>query len=190
MPEPVAPIWSPDVLVAPAPTGPTTAPAVTDRTVVPAAPAGASPTDVTAPTLPAGSPVGFGTTAAVVTKADGTECEICLWLAETPGQRSKGLKYATDLAGADGMAFRYPSARDRTFWMKNVEFPLSIVFYSASGDYLGAFDMLTCFDSTCVNYATPPDFVVAVEVPSGELGDHGMGAGSRLELLDIPCLTP
>jgi uncharacterized membrane protein (UPF0127 family) len=180
----VAPIWS-------STTTTSVGSIPTDVTGTPD-PTGAPVIEVTLPTpvLPDGSPVGFGTTAALVTEPDGTECEICLWLAVTPAQRAKGLKFATNLAGAAGMAFRYPSPHTGTFWMKNVQQPLSIAFYSADGDYLDAFDMPTCFDSTCFDYATPPDFVVAVEVPQGELDRYGLVAGSSIELLDVPCLTP
>ena len=98
--------------------------------------------------------------------------------------------FVTDLGEADGMAFRYPAPRTGTFWMKNVQQPLSIAFSAADGDYLDAFDMATCFDSTCSNYATPPDFLVAVEVPQGELDRYGLVPESSIELLDVPCLTP
>lgn len=181
---PVAPIWS-------STTTPSTSSTTADATRTPNL-TSATVTEVTlpTPTLPDGSPVGFGTTAALVTEPDGTECEVCLWLAVTPAQRAKGLKFATNLAGAAGMAFRYPSPHTGTFWMKNVQLPLSIAFYSADGDYLDAFDMPTCVDSTCRNYATPTDFLVAVEVPQGELDRHGLVPGSSIELLDVPCLTP
>lgn len=135
-------------------------------------------------------PIDFGSTAATVTAADGTTCDLCLWLADTVDRRARGLMFVTDLGPADGMAFRYPRPRTGTFWMKDTVMPLSIVFYSADGDHLDAFDMEPCVTDTCESYVTPTDFLVAVEVPRGELDGLGLTPGSRLVLHDTPCVTP
>jgi len=131
--------------------------------------------------------VGFETTVAVVTAADGTTCELCVWLADTATQRSRGLMFVTDLGIGDGMAFRYPKPRTGTFWMKNTILPLSIAFFAPDGAFMSSFDMEPCTTSKCPNYRTADDFLVAVEVPQGELARFGIGAGSSLELLDLPC---
>jgi uncharacterized membrane protein (UPF0127 family) len=138
-------------------------------------------------TVPAVLPEGFATTQAVVTKADGTTCDLCLWLADTGEQRSQGLMFVTELGRADGMAFRYASPHTGTFWMKDTMLPLSIAFFTPDGGFIESFDMEPCTTDSCPNYATPRDFQVAVEVPQGELADLDLVAGSRLELLDTPC---
>lgn len=132
-------------------------------------------------------PVGFGSTTATVTAADGTTCEVCLWLADTADERARGLMFVTDLGPADGMAFRYPRPHTGSFWMKNTPLPLSIAFYSPGGEHLGEFDMAPCDSGTCPSFDTPEDFLVAIEVPQGELASLGIGRGSLLELHDIPC---
>jgi uncharacterized membrane protein (UPF0127 family) len=132
-------------------------------------------------------PEGFITTQAVVTKADGTTCELCLWLADTSEQRALGLMFATDLGPTDGMAFRYPNPHTGRFWMKNTVLPLSIAFFAPDGSFMGEFDMEPCTTDSCPRYATPRDFLVAVEVAQGDLDAAGLVTGSRLELLDIPC---
>jgi hypothetical protein len=132
-------------------------------------------------------PSGFATARAVVTEADGSTCELCVWLADTSSQRRLGLMFVTDLGVADGMAFRYPRSHSGTFWMKNTPLPLSIAFFAPDGAYLESFDMAPCPDGTCPKYATPDDFLVAVEVPQGHLEELGLSAGSTLQLLDLPC---
>lgn len=132
-------------------------------------------------------PDGFDTTAGLVTKADGTICEICVWLADTSDRRSRGLMFATDLGAAEAMAFLYPSPHTGTFWMKNTVMPLSIAFFSPGGEFLDAFDMPPCTTNSCPNYRTPTDFLIAVEVPEGELEALGLTVGSTFELLDLPC---
>ena len=118
----------------------TTAPTV--PTVSPPSPP--SVVTTTTPTsVPAGAvvPQEFGQVAATVTAADGTVCELCLWLAESGDERELGLMYVTDLGGPDGMVFRYDSPTTAAFWMKNTVMPLSIAFYDQGGAYHGAFDM-------------------------------------------------
>jgi hypothetical protein len=132
-------------------------------------------------------PEGFATTGVLVTKADGTTCEICVWLADTPARRSSGLMFVTDLGVADAMAFRYPDAHPGTFWMKNTVMPLSIAFYAPDGGFLDSFDMSPCTSDPCPNYPTPTDFLIAIEVPQGDLDAIGLTPGSTFELLDLPC---
>jgi uncharacterized membrane protein (UPF0127 family) len=132
-------------------------------------------------------PDGFERTRALVTATDGTTCELCLWVADTAPQRSRGLMFATDLGAADAMAFVYPEPRTGTFWMKNTVLPLSIAFFAPDGAFLSSFDMEPCAASTCPNYRTADDFLVAIEVPQGRLGDFGLVTGSTLELLELPC---
>lgn len=164
-------------VVAPATTG-TTAPAAT----VPVSIVQATTADPDAVV-----PDGFDRVQATVTKADGTVCELCLWLAATAEQRAQGLMFVTDLGEADGMVFRYDAPQTGAFWMKNTVLPLSIAFYAADGAYLGAFDMEPCTADPCPTYPTMPDFTFAIETTQGGLPELGIDPGSTLELTDLPC---
>ncbi len=159
-------------------------------------PGAAGPSDpvtsvlVTSPTEASGiRPEGFETTQARATLPDGTVCEFCVWLADTADQRSRGLMFVTDLGPAEAMAFRYPDPHSGTFWMKNTVLPLSIAFYAPGGGFLSSLDMEPCTTDECPSYRTAADFVIAVEVPQGELADLGLVDGSTFELLDLPCNT-
>ena len=132
-------------------------------------------------------PEGFSTSGASVSMPDGTTCELCVWVADTSDQRRRGLMFVTDLGPADAMVFRYPEPHTGTFWMRNTPLPLSIAFYGPDGSFLESFDMEPCLGSSCPRYATPTDFLVAVEVPQGELADFGLVPGSSLAVLDAPC---
>jgi len=136
-----------------------------------------------------GQPAGFERTAARITAADGEVCELCLWLADSPERRGQGLIGVTDLGPADGMVFRFGAPSQSAFHMRGAPMPLSIAFF-AEGAYVGAQDMTPCMDApedACPVYATSGAFTDAVEVPLGELDDHGIGPGSRLEMLAAPC---
>ena len=132
-------------------------------------------------------PDGFEQVAATATAADGTVCELCLWLADDGDRRARGLMFVTDLGGADGMLFRYPGPTTAAFWMKNTVMPLSIAFFDESGAFLDAFDMDPCTADPCTTYPTPPDFVDAIEVPQGGLEALAMTPGSVLQVSDLPC---
>jgi uncharacterized protein len=133
-------------------------------------------------------PEGFGTIAARVTASDGEVCELCLWLAADVATRGRGLMQVTDLAGYDGMAFRYDDPHTTNFTMRNTVMPLSIAFFGTDGGLLDAFDMAPCLAEPCASYPTPTDFLVAIEVPRGGLPGLGIGAGSSLALLAEGCV--
>ena len=132
-------------------------------------------------------PEGFEQVAATATAADGTVCELCLWVAATGDQRARGLMYVTDLGGPDGMMFRYDSPHTSAFWMKNTVMPLSIAFFDQGGAYLDAFDMAPCSADPCPLYPTPENFVNAIEVPQGMLDELAIAPGSVLTMSDLPC---
>lgn len=132
-------------------------------------------------------PVGFNSSLARVTDSDGTTCEICVWLADSTSKRALGLMNVTDMGVADAMAFVYPEAHTGSFWMKNTIMPLSIAFFASDGDFVDAFDMEPCVTEQCLSYSTPADFLIALEVPQGELTEFGIAPGSTLDLLDLPC---
>jgi uncharacterized membrane protein (UPF0127 family) len=148
-----------------------------------------SPTTVASTTAAAGAvvPEGFEQVAATATAADGTVCELCLWVAATGDQRARGLMYVTDLGGPDGMLFRYDSPHSSAFWMKNTVMPLSIAFFDQGGAYLDAFDMAPCSADPCPLYPTPENFVNAIEVPQGTLDELAIAPGSVLAVSDLPC---
>lgn len=132
-------------------------------------------------------PDGFDRGLAVVTKADGTICEICVWRAISNDQRSRGLMGVTGLGPADGMTFEYEQARDGWFWMKNTVMPLSIAFFAADGTLVDSFDMEPCTAEPCQRYQPGGRYTLAIEVPQGGLADLGIEEGSTLELTSEPC---
>ena len=133
------------------------------------------------------TPSGFDRVRATATAPDGTVCDLCLWVADTPELRSRGLMGVTDLGDADGMAFRYSAPHSGSFWMKDTLLDLSIAFFDADGGFLQSFDMEPCRADPCRRYPTPRGFVVAVETALGDLGELSLVAGSELVLTDRPC---
>jgi uncharacterized membrane protein (UPF0127 family) len=152
----------------------------------------------TAPAVPASdaaadgvAPTGFATVPGRVTATDGSTCDVCLWLADTPAARARGLMGVTDLSARDGMVFRWDEPTSGAFWMRDTPSPLSIAFYAADGTFVSAADMTPCLqptpDAECARYAAAGPYQYAVEVAAGGLAPLLMGPGSRLELLAGEC---
>ncbi len=54
--------------------------------------------------------------------------KIFLEVADTPRKQAQGLMYIKKLPANYGMIFLFDRAEPRSFWMKNVEIPLDIIF--------------------------------------------------------------
>lgn len=121
---------------------------------------------------------GFGEVAAVITAADGTECEVCLLAAVSGEQTSHGLMFVTDeeLGGYDGMLFAFEEEVASGFWMRNTRMPLSIAYFDGDGVLVSQTDMEPCPDDeqNCPVYAATAPFRFALEVPQGRLADVGV----------------
>ncbi|MEY2973908.1 MAG: hypothetical protein RIR49_328 [Actinomycetota bacterium] len=136
-------------------------------------------------------PEGFASRVAVVTAPDGSGVvEHCLWIADTPERRARGLMGVTELGPAVGMAFVNDAPTTGRFWMKDTSIPLSIAFFDQAGVHLGAVDMEPCTaadPADCPRYDTPSGYTVALEVPLGTAEGLGLVPGSSVGITDRPC---
>ena len=123
---------------------------------------------------------GFGATEIVIGNAEGSH-RSCVLTADTRDQQQRGLMYQDDIDGYDGMIFRFPTAEERAFWMRNTRIPLSIAFFDAGGAFVSASDMEPCGDSPqCPKYPSHGPAKFALEVLKGRLPAVGATSGSRL----------
>ena len=142
----------------------------------------------TVPTADAGQqPEGFTTIQALITEPDGEVCEVCLWLADDPTERGRGLMGVTDLGDAVGMAFRFDEPTAGSFYMFQTPTPLSIAWFSPDGSHVGSADMDPCLDTPageCPLYSPGADYDLAIEVFEGGLEPLGLVEGSSVELIE------
>ena len=136
----------------------------------------------TDPTADAGrQPEGFTTIQARITEPDGEVCEVCLWLADDPAERGRGLMGVTDLGDAVGMAFRFDEPTAGSFYMFQTPSPLSIAWFSPpEGSHVGSADMDPCLDTPageCPLYSPGAEYDLAIEVFEGGLGATRPGRG-------------
>ncbi|HVM03596.1 MAG TPA: DUF192 domain-containing protein [Acidimicrobiales bacterium] len=128
---------------------------------------------------------GYGETAFRVTPAGAASPagRYCALLADTEAQRARGMMGRRDLAGFDGMLFRFDADTTSAFYMRNVPVPLSIAWFDAEGRFVSATDMAPCPDQEgCPTYPPPAPYRVALEVLQGGLGRLGIGPGSTMSV--------
>ena len=132
-------------------------------------------------------PEGFTTVTARITDADGEECEVCLWLADSAEERGRGLMGVTDLGDAVGMAFVFEQPLLGSFYMFQTPTPLSIAWFDSDGEIVGTAEMDPCLDTpagACPLYAPDDEYDLAIEAFSGGLEPLGIGDGSHVVLLE------
>jgi uncharacterized membrane protein (UPF0127 family) len=155
---------------------------------------------------PGVQPSGFTTVRATITEPNGDECEVCLWLADSPDERGRGLMGVTDLGDAAGMAFVFEAPTNSAFYMFQTPTPLSIAWFGVDGAWVGSADMEPCTDkpaNECPLYNPGTAYDLAIEVfapdgadgsEEGDLEELGLTDGSTVVLLDgteaLDCQTP
>jgi hypothetical protein len=112
--------------------------------------------------------------------ADGaTRAVVNLEIANTPSARELGLMYRQHLDENAGMIFVFPAPDHLTFWMKNTEIPLDMIFADANGKILGIVASATPFSES--SRSVEGESLYVLEVNGGFAKRHQVNAGDRLE---------
>jgi uncharacterized membrane protein (UPF0127 family) len=153
-------------------------------------PSGLDPSAVVGDSTTAPLPGPYRTVSVTLTRADGTTFDWCLLVADTEALRERGLMGVTDLAGFDGMLFRFGEDQLATFWMKDTLIPLSVVFFSGAGDFVSSTSMTPCppdASATCERYSASGSYADAIETAQGAVAKAAIGPGTKLAVHDKAC---
>ncbi|MBO0350027.1 DUF192 domain-containing protein [Phormidium pseudopriestleyi FRX01] len=108
---------------------------------------------------------------------------IDLEVATTPEQQAIGLMYRSEIAPNRGMLFPFNPPRTVTFWMKNVEINLDMIFLR-DGEVLAiADDVPPCTSDPCPFYGpenSPVDHVL--ELGGGRAAELGIQVGDQIAI--------
>lgn len=107
-------------------------------------------------------------------------------VAETEVQRSQGLKNRAKLSDKEGMLFVFSTPQRVSFWMKDTLIPLAIGFFDARGRLLATKEMTppaSALEISLPHYDSPPEVLMALEVPKGWFKRKKIKIGDRLKLL-------
>lgn len=96
-------------------------------------------------------------------------------VADTPTKRTLGLMFRKSLENGKGMWFVFPDEKELVFWMKNVSFPIDIVFID-SRLFIRKIhrSVPPCLSGACATYSSGAKALYALEVPSGYCQKHGI----------------
>jgi uncharacterized membrane protein (UPF0127 family) len=111
----------------------------------------------------------------------GTGSRRCALVAATEEQLSRGLMGRRDLAGYDGMIFRFATEGRRPFTMRGTLIPLSIAWFDGAGNLVDQAEMTPCPEGvSCPTYSADRPYRYALEVKRGGLRDLGVAPGAHL----------
>jgi uncharacterized protein len=106
-------------------------------------------------------------------------------LADTAGERARGLMFRESMPSSAGMLFVYERPGRTSFWMKNTLMPLDIIFADERGVVTRVHENAKPMDTTSLDGGS--GVKLALEINGGLAGRLGIGPGTELR---HPSLDP
>ncbi|MBI4054046.1 MAG: DUF192 domain-containing protein [Candidatus Doudnabacteria bacterium] len=104
-------------------------------------------------------------------------------LAQTPEERRLGLSRRKELLSGEGMLFIFPEKGYHSFWMKDMKFPLDLVWID-DGRIVGIDQQIYPEESRVFKIYTPQEPVFYVlEINAGEAKRNGWEVGDEVEIV-------
>ncbi|MFB6256054.1 MAG: DUF192 domain-containing protein [Haloplanus sp.] len=123
----------------------------------------------------------YDTATVAVRDENGTElATVDVWVADTSQKRYTGLSDTSALEPGQGMLFVFDSEGDRAFVMRDMAFPLDMVFIDADGTITTIHHAPVESDGDLTRYSGKAKFVL--EVPMGYTNRTGIDAGDRVRI--------
>lgn len=88
--------------------------------------------------------------------------KINIEIAETPYETQTGLMYRKSMKINQGMLFIFPDERQHSFYMKNTEFPLDLIFLSSDLNVASFQENAQAFDESPLPSQVPIQYVLEV----------------------------
>jgi len=104
-------------------------------------------------------------------------------IADTGATRELGLMYRQHLAEDAGMLFVFKQQQHLTFWMKNTEIPLDMIFATPDCTVTGIIVNAEPFSERELSVAGNSQYVL--EVNAGFARRHGVKAGDKLAFISL-----
>jgi uncharacterized protein len=102
-------------------------------------------------------------------------------IANTNAEREVGLMYRKHLDSDAGMLFVFAAPAPVSFWMKNTEIPLDMVFADGDARVIGVVENAEPYSEQLLSVSGASQYVL--EVNGGFCGRHGVKPGDRLKFL-------
>jgi len=107
-------------------------------------------------------------------------------IAKSPIQKAKGLMFRDKLEENQGMLFVFEAEKKHSFWMKNVLFPLDIIWLDANKKVVFiSYNNQPCSNSRCVSIKPDQNAKYVLEINGGLTKEIGLKIGDQLTLNQI-----
>ena len=106
---------------------------------------------------------------------------ISVEVVDTPEARELGLSGRTGIHNNDGMLFVFPSSGRFGFWMKDMNFPIDMVWINKQGVIVHIVENAKPEDYPA-KYVNAPEALYVLEIGTGQARSHGMYLGVKLGL--------
>ena len=104
-------------------------------------------------------------------------------VADTDEARTRGLMFRPSLAEGEGMFFVFPESAVYPFWMKNMRFPIDIVWLDENMRVVHALpDVPACKKDPCPTHDPKISAQYVLELPAGSAFKYGFKVGDAAEL--------
>lgn len=125
----------------------------------------------------------YDTATVVLLDANGTElATVDAWVADTWPKHYTGLSDTSALDDGQGMLFVFDNEDDRAFVMRDMAFPLDMVFVDADGTITTIHHAPVESDGDLTQYRGRAKYVL--EVPMGYTNETGVEVGDRIRIED------
>jgi uncharacterized membrane protein (UPF0127 family) len=112
-----------------------------------------------------------------------------LEVAKTAEQQDIGLMYRTSLPDDRGMLFEFKSARKVSFWMKNCQISLDMIFLRDGVVEAIELSAPPCTADPCPSYGPNTAIDQVIELRGGRATELGVKVGDRIEIEFLPQQT-
>lgn len=100
-----------------------------------------------------------------------------------PDDVSRGLMYRDGLAADSGMFFVFERAFAYPFWMKNMKFPIDIIWMNEEGVVVHVErDVPPCTQDPCPTYPPRQAALYVLEINANETVKHSITDGSKIKI--------
>ena len=115
--------------------------------------------------------------------AKGEPIAVSVEVADTADAHARGLMYRPKLEENHGMVFLFDTERPHSFWMKNTQIPLDMIFIAGNGTIVGIHQNAEPFSLKPIDVGKPSR--VVLEVVGGWAAAHGIAPGDRVTYRNI-----
>ena len=110
--------------------------------------------------------------------------ELVVELAVSPQQRSRGLMFRDELPEGQGMLLLFPDSGFRSIWMKNVRFPLDLIWLDGDQRVVHLErNVPPCPQEPCPDYHSMRQASSVLELNGGAVEKWGIELGQQLEFI-------